>query len=70
MSAMLLPSKTTPENQYIPGIARLTKEVLGNTDIMLNAWSLQEIGVLPEYQKRGIGTSMFKFVDSQVGCLI
>jgi ribosomal protein S18 acetylase RimI-like enzyme len=43
-----------PEKYYGPGV-------------QLDSYHLQLIGIHPEYQKRGLGTKFFDFVESTVG---
>ncbi|TFK41608.1 hypothetical protein BDQ12DRAFT_678231 [Crucibulum laeve] len=49
---------------FIPSIKRLSAEPLGD-DYLLNSWHLHIFGVLPQYQGKGIGKKMFKFVDDK-----
>ncbi|KAF8999111.1 hypothetical protein BDQ17DRAFT_1361357 [Cyathus striatus] len=47
---------------YIPTVVRLSVEGLG-PNYTLNSWHLHIFGIAPEYQGKGLGKMLFKYVD-------
>jgi len=61
------PEVATWWNTYYMGkYASFTDECLRGPEFKRDGWLLQVIGVLPEYQRHGIGSALVKCVEDQI----